>query len=59
MRTLRLLNLHCNRTDNNNTQSNEIFLSVENGTFHIFGPKSMINGNNWNINADIESMNKL
>ena len=54
MRTLRLLNLYCNRTDNNNTQSNETFLSVENGTFHIFGPKSMINGNNWNVNADIK-----
>ena len=53
MRTLRLLNLYCNRTDNNNTESNETFLSVENGTFHIFGPKLMINGNNWNINTDI------
>ena len=55
MRTLRLLNLYCNRTNNNNnTESNETFLSIENGTFHIFGPKLMINGSDWKVNADIQ-----
>jgi hypothetical protein len=34
MRILRLLNLHCNRTDNdNNTKSDETFLTVDNGRF--------------------------
>ena len=58
MRTLRLLNLHCNKTNDNddvdNTESNETFLSIENGTFHIFGPKLMINGSDWKVNADIQ-----
>ena len=40
MKTIRLLNLHCNRTDddNNNHKLNDTFLTVENGLFHIFGP---------------------
>lgn len=54
MRTLRLLNLHCNRTDNdNNTKVNETILTVDNGKFQGFGPEPMINGSDWNINTDI------
>ncbi|HEX7258767.1 MAG TPA: hypothetical protein VF242_11985 [Nitrososphaeraceae archaeon] len=57
MKTLRLLNLLCNRTDNDDDNShklNETFLTVENGLFHIFGPKFMMKGSYWNINADIQ-----
>jgi hypothetical protein len=55
MRTLRLLNLHCNKTnDNTNTKLKEIFLTVDNGSFHIFGPKSMMSESDWNVNADIQ-----
>jgi hypothetical protein len=59
MRTLRLLNLHCNRTnddndDNNSPKLNETFLTVENGRYHIFGPKLMMNRVDWNVNADIQ-----
>lgn len=56
MRTLRLLNLHCNRTgdDNNNSKLNKTFLTVDNGRFHIFGPESMVNGSNWKVNADVQ-----
>ena len=56
MRTLRLLNLHCNKTDddNNSPKLNETFLSVENGRFHVFGPESMKNGGYWNVNVDIQ-----
>ncbi len=54
MRTLRLLNLHCNKTDNDNNKLNKTFLTVDNGRFHILGPESMINGSIWNVNADIE-----
>ena len=56
MRTLRLLNLHCNRTDddNNSTKVNETILTVDNGKFQGFGPESMINGSDWNVNAVIQ-----
>jgi hypothetical protein len=57
MRPLRLLNLHCNKIDdedNNSHKLNETFLTVENGIFHIFGPKLMMNGSDWNVNADIQ-----
>ncbi len=57
MKTIRLLNLHCNRTnddDNNTPKINETFLSVENGRFHIFGPKLIMNGSNWKVNANIQ-----
>ncbi len=58
MRTLRLLNLHCNKTNDNddvdNTKLNKTFLTVDNGRFHIFGPESMRNGNDWKVNADIQ-----
>jgi hypothetical protein len=56
MRTLRLLNLHCNKTydDVNNPKLDEAFLAVENGIFHVFGPKSMMNKSEWKINADIQ-----
>ena len=57
MRTLRLLNLHCNRTDdidNNNSKVNETILTVDNGKFQGVGPESMVNGSDWNVNADIQ-----
>jgi hypothetical protein len=56
MRILGLLNLHCSKTDNdgnNNSKVNETFLTVENGRVYVFGPDSMINGSDWNINAEI------
>ena len=57
MRTLRLLNLHCNKTYNddvNNPESNEALLAVENGVFHVFGPKLMMNKSEWMINVDVQ-----
>jgi hypothetical protein len=61
MRTLRLLTLHCNKTDDNNNNNNttttkvaETFLTVDNGKFQGFGPESMSNGSDWNINANIQ-----
>jgi hypothetical protein len=55
MRTLRLLNLHCNRTDNddNNSKVNETILTVDNGKFQGFGPEPMMDGSDWNVNVDI------
>ena len=53
MRTLRLLNLYCNKTDNDNTKLNKTFLTVDNGRFHILGPESMVSGSDWKVNADI------
>jgi hypothetical protein len=57
MRTLRLLNLHCNKSPNNNdanTEPDETFLTIDNGRFRGFGPESMTNGSDWNINAEIQ-----
>ena len=58
MRTLRLLNLYCNKTNDNddvdNTKLNKTFLTVDNCSFHIFGPESMMNGSDWKVNADIQ-----
>jgi len=55
MRTLKLINLHCNKIDDdNNTKVDETFLTVDNGNFQGFGPESMRNGSDWNINANIE-----
>jgi hypothetical protein len=55
MRTLKLLNLHCNKNDtDNNTKVNETILTVDNGKFQGFGPESMINGSDWNVNAVIQ-----
>ena len=54
MRTLKLLNLHCNKIDDNNTKVDETFLTVDNGNFQGFGPESMRNGSDWNINATIQ-----
>jgi hypothetical protein len=61
MRTLRLLNLHCSKTDDgndDNTKLNETFLTVENGRFHVFGPESMMDGSIWNIQTDIKFKEK-
>ena len=54
MRTLKLLNLHCNKTDDDNTKVDETFLTVDNIKFQGFGPEAMSNGSDWNINANIE-----
>jgi hypothetical protein len=54
MRTLRLLNLHCNKTDNDNTKLNKTFLTVDNGSFHVIGPESMVKGSDWKVNAAIQ-----
>ena len=53
MRTLKLLNLYCNKIDDN-TKVDETFLTVDNGNFQGFGPESMRNGSDWNINANIQ-----
>jgi hypothetical protein len=54
LRTLRLVNLHCNKIDDNNTKVDETFLTVDNGNFQGFGPEAMRNRRDWNINANIE-----
>ena len=55
MRTLQLINLHCNKTDkDDNIKPDEAFLTVDNGRFRGFGPESMMNGSDWNVNADIQ-----
>jgi hypothetical protein len=55
MRTLRLLNLRCNKTDNdNNTKLDKTFLTVDNGSFHILGPESMMDGSDWNVNSHVQ-----
>ena len=56
MKTLRLLILHCNQTnkyDKNSPNLNKVFLTVDNGRFHIFGPESIMNGSEWKVNADV------
>ena len=54
MKTLRLLTLQRSDNDANTKPIKETFLTVENGSFHVFGPKSMINGKEWNVNIDIQ-----
>lgn len=54
LRTLRLVNLHCNKTDHNNTKVDEAIVTVDNGKFPGFGPVSMSNRSDWNINANIQ-----
>ena len=56
MKTIRLLNLHCRKTDEdiNNTKLNKTFLTVDNGRFHIFGPESLMHGSDWNVNVDVQ-----
>jgi hypothetical protein len=58
MRTLRLLNLHCNKTDNNDDNNNskvtEILITVDNDKFHGFGPESVMNESDWKIKSDIK-----
>ena len=53
MRTLRLLNLHCNKIIDT-SKPEETFLTVEGIRFQGFGPESMTNENEWNINTDIQ-----
>ena len=55
MKIIRLLNLHCNRTDDDdNPKLNKTFLTLDNGRFHIFGPESLMPGSDWNVNADVQ-----
>ncbi|HEX5981900.1 MAG TPA: hypothetical protein VFY77_04455 [Nitrososphaeraceae archaeon] len=49
---MRLLNLHCNKIIDT-SKLDETFLTVEGIRFQGFGPESMNNENEWNINADI------
>ena len=56
MRTLRLLNLHCNNThdENNSSKLDKTFLTVDNGRFYVFGPESLMYGSDWKINTDVQ-----
>ena len=54
VKTLRLLTLKKNDYDTNAKPIKETFLTVENGSFHVFGPKSMINEKEWSVNIDIQ-----
>jgi len=57
MKTLRLLKLSCdkpNKYDNNKVKSNKVFLTVDNGLSHIFGPASIMSGSEWKVNADVQ-----
>jgi hypothetical protein len=56
VKTIRLLNLHCSKTDEdtNNTKLSMTFLTVDNGRFHIFGPESLMHESDWNVNADVQ-----
>ena len=55
LKTLRLVNLHCNKTDHNNTKVDETIVTVDNDKFLGFGPVSMSNRrSDWNINANIQ-----
>jgi hypothetical protein len=57
LRTLRLLTLHCNKINNddsNGPKLNKTFLTVENGLLHIFGPETMTDRTDWNVNADVQ-----
>jgi len=53
MRTLWFLNLHCNKIIDT-SKPDETFLTVEGIRFQWFGPNSMTNENEWNINTDIQ-----
>lgn len=55
LKTLRLVNLHYNKTDHNNTKVDETIVTVDNDKFPGFGPVSMSNRrSDWNINANIQ-----
>jgi hypothetical protein len=54
VKTLRLLNLQRKDDDTSTKPIKETLLAVENGIFHVFGPKSMMNKSEWMINADIQ-----
>ena len=55
LKTLRLVNLHCNKTDHNNRKVDEIIVTVDNDKFPGFGLVSMSNRrSDWNINANIQ-----
>ena len=54
LKTLRLVNLHCNKTDHNNTKVDETIVTVDNDKFPRFGPVSVSNRSDWNINANIQ-----
>jgi hypothetical protein len=52
--TLRLLKLQRKDDDTSTKPIKETFLTVENGSFHVYGPQVMINGKDWNVNSDIK-----
>jgi hypothetical protein len=57
MKTLRLLTLYCGtpkKSGIKNSKSNKVFLTVDNGISHIFGPESMICGSEWKVNEDVQ-----
>jgi hypothetical protein len=55
LKTLRLVNLYCNKTDHNNTKVDETIVTVDNDKFPGFGLVSMSNRrSDWNINANIQ-----
>ena len=54
MKTLRLLNLQRKDDDTSTKPIKETFLTVENGSFHVYGSQVMINGKDWNVNSDIK-----
>ena len=58
MRTLKLLNLHCNKIDDN-TKVDETLLTVDNSNFQGFGPASMRNGSIGTLMQIFNSMLRL
>jgi hypothetical protein len=54
VKTLRLLNLQRKDDDTSTKPIKETLLAVENGIFHVFGPKSMMNKSEWMINVDVQ-----
>ena len=54
LKTLRLLNFQRTTDYNTNTKPiKETFLTVENGSFHVFRSESMKSRKDWNVNSDI------
>lgn len=52
MPTLKLLTLHCNRTEDD-FGPDETVVTVSGSRYHKFGPRSMNNGHDWDVNAEI------
>jgi hypothetical protein len=52
MPTLRLINLHCNQTEDD-TGGDETFIIVKAKDFHKFGVNPMNNGDDWSLNEQV------